>query len=54
LLDAKCDIKSINPGPINTPMIQHHQCVKFDPVELSQKIRSIAEDRTIKRVDLWL
>jgi NAD(P)-dependent dehydrogenase (short-subunit alcohol dehydrogenase family) len=54
LLDAKCDIKSINPGPINTPMIQHHQCVKFDPVELSQKIRSITEDRTIKRVDLWL
>lgn len=54
LLDAECDIKIINPGPIDTPMIQHHQCVKFDPAELSQKIRSMAEDRTVKRVDLWL
>jgi hypothetical protein len=54
LLDAVCDIKIVNPGPIDTPMIQQHQCSKFDPAALAKKIRSITEDRSIKRVDLWL
>jgi hypothetical protein len=54
LLDAQCDIKIVNPGPVDTPMIQHHQCTKFNPVQLAHKIRSISEDRSIKRVDLWL
>lgn len=54
LLDATCDIKIVNPGPIDTLMIQQHQCVKFDPMVLAKKIRSITEDRSVKRVDLWL
>ena len=54
LSDAQCDIKMVNPGPIDTPMIQHHQCTKFDPAVLAQKIRTITQDRSIKRVDLWL
>lgn len=54
LLDAVCDIKIINPGPIDTPMIAAHQCVKFNPDELAAKIKTIAEDTTIKRVDLWV
>lgn len=54
LLTAKCDMKIINPGPIDTPMIAQHQCVKFDPMVLAVKIKSIVEDPTVKRVDLWL
>lgn len=54
LLTAKCDMKIINPGPIDTPMIAEHQCIKFDPLVLALKIKSIVEDSTIKRVDLWL
>lgn len=54
LLDAKCDIKIINPGPIDTPMIAHHQCAKFNPDTLASKIKTITEEPSIKRVDLWL
>lgn len=54
LLDAQCDIKIINPGPIDTPMVATHQCTKFDPVDLSNRIKSIAAENTLKRVDLWL
>lgn len=54
LLDARCDIKIINPGPIDTPMIAHHQCVKYDPDALAIKIRNIVSDPDLKRVDLWL
>lgn len=54
LLDALCDIKIINPGPIDTPMISAHQCVKFNTNELASKIKTIVADPAIKRVDLWL
>lgn len=54
LLNAQCDLKIINPGPIDTEMIAHQQCVKYDPDKLAVKIKNIIEDPTIKRVDLWL
>jgi hypothetical protein len=54
LLTARCDLKIINPGPIDTRMIAHQQCVKFHPDALALKIKSIVEDPTIKRIDLWL
>jgi hypothetical protein len=54
LLDAKCDMKIIHPGPIDTAMLQHIDCVKFNPGILASKIKTIVEDSTIKRVDLWL
>jgi NAD(P)-dependent dehydrogenase (short-subunit alcohol dehydrogenase family) len=54
LLDACCDIKIINPGPVDTEMIAHQQCKKFDTTVLANKIKSIVSDPTIKRVDLWL
>ena len=54
LLTAKCDLKIINPGPIDTPMIAHHQCLKYNPDELAVKIKTVIEDPTIKRLDLWL
>ena len=54
LLDSHCDIKIINPGPIDTDMIAHQQCKKFDTTVLANKIKSIVSDHTVKRVDLWL
>jgi hypothetical protein len=54
LLDSECDIKIINPGPVDTAMISHQHCAKFDPTVLAYKIKSIAADSTIKRVDLWV
>lgn len=54
LLTAKCDLKIINPGPIDTAMIAHQQCVKYNPDELAIKIKNLISDPTIKRVDLWL
>ena len=54
LLDALCDIKIINPGPIDTPMVSQHQCSKFDPIVLAVKIKNIVADASVKRVDLWL
>lgn len=54
LLTANCDLKIINPGPIDTAMIAHQQCVKYHPDELAIKIKMLIEDPTIKRVDLWL
>lgn len=54
LLTAQCDLKIINPGPIDTAMIAHQQCAKFSPDDLAAKIKTIVDDPTIKRVDLWL
>jgi hypothetical protein len=54
LLTAKCDLKIINPGPIDTAMVAHQQCVKYNPDELAIKIKNLIQDPTIKRVDLWL
>jgi hypothetical protein len=54
LLTARCDLKIINPGPVDTPMVSHQKCVKYTPEELAIKIKMLMEDPTIKRVDLWL
>ena len=51
---AECDMKIINPGPIDTDMMQHVDCKKFDAEILANKIQQIASDPNIKRVDLWL
>ena len=54
LLDAKCDMKIVNPGPIDTDMIKHLNTIKLDPDGLAHKIKKIVSDPTLKRVDLWL
>lgn len=54
LLTALCDIKIVNPGPIDTAMIQHLQCSKLNPEDLAQQIKSIVANPLLKRVDLWL
>jgi len=54
LSTAKCDMKIINPGPIDTDMIQHLNCVKINPATLANSIKTIVNDATLKRVDLWV
>ena len=54
LLTAKCNMKIIHPGPIDTAMIKHVDCVKMNTVDLAQDIKNIAMSDTINRVDLWL
>jgi hypothetical protein len=54
LLDAKCDMKIINPGPIDTDMIKHLDTVKLNPDDLADKIKNIVSDPTLKQVDLWI
>lgn len=54
IASAKCDMKIINPGPIDTPMVAHLNVVKFDPLVLAKKIKEFAQDRSIKRIDLWV
>jgi len=54
LLTAKCDMKIIHPGPIDTDMVKHITCVKMSPVDLARTIKDIVMSDTIKRVDLWL
>ena len=48
-----CDVKLINPGPIDTKMIGHLNCVKMPPDWLAQKIVWVMQQPEIKRVDLW-
>jgi len=52
--DAKCDMKIINPGPVDTEMISHLDVKKMSPNNLAQRIVEIVQDPDIKRVDLWL
>jgi hypothetical protein len=52
---SKCDIKLINPGPIDTDMIrQYHYDNKMSPDQVAEKIISIMKDPMIRKVDLWL
>jgi hypothetical protein len=54
LPSAKCDMKIINPGPIDTEMVAHLSIDKLDTAVLASKIKSISKDATIKRIDLWI
>jgi NAD(P)-dependent dehydrogenase (short-subunit alcohol dehydrogenase family) len=51
---AKCDIKLINPGAIDTPMIQHIDYDnKMSPESAAEKIVDIMSVPCFKKVDLW-
>jgi hypothetical protein len=52
-LTAKCSIKIINPGPIDTDMIANVNCAKIDPMDLSTRIRNWVNDPYIRRIDIW-
>lgn len=50
--NAKCTLKLINPGPIDTDMIAHQQCKKANPALLATNIKDWITNPFIKRVDL--
>lgn len=55
MLCCQCDIKLINPGSIDTHMMQHITGIKkFHVRDLGARIVAAAFDPTIKRLDLWL
>jgi hypothetical protein len=54
LLSAKCDLKIINPGPVDTDMVLHLSEPKMSVQELASRVKYIVNDTTIKRLDLWL
>jgi NAD(P)-dependent dehydrogenase (short-subunit alcohol dehydrogenase family) len=52
--NAKCNIKLINPGPIDTDMVSHLQCIKMSPAHIADRIAWLIDQPDIKRLDLWL
>lgn len=54
LSTAQCDMKIINPGVFDTDMAANLSAKKMSPLDLAKKIKTIAADSTLKRVDLWL
>jgi hypothetical protein len=52
---AQCDIKLINPGAIDTKMIEHLTVAnKMSAKFVAKKITNVMQDPCIKKVDLWL
>ena len=52
---AVCDLKLVNPGAIDTAMIQHlNFSNKMLPEFAAEKIVAIMKESTFKKVDLWL
>lgn len=55
MLCCACDLKLINPGPIDTHMMHHITGIKkFNINDLGARIATVAFDPAIKRIDLWL
>ena len=51
---AQCDIKLINPGAIDTAMIQHLDFAdKMTPTFAAEKIVAVMKEPSFKKVDLW-
>ena len=50
---SACDVKLLNPGPIDTNMLSHLDCVKMSPDWLAEKIIWVMQQPEIKRIDLW-
>jgi hypothetical protein len=51
---AQCDIKLINPGAIDTAMIQHlNFAKKMTPAFVAEKIAAVMKEPSFKKVDLW-
>jgi short-subunit dehydrogenase len=52
---SQCDIKLVNPGAIDTKMIEHLNFdAKMSLEFVAKKIINVMQDPCIKKVDLWL
>jgi NAD(P)-dependent dehydrogenase (short-subunit alcohol dehydrogenase family) len=52
--DCECNIKLINPGPIDTDMVKHLQCNKLSTNHVAERICWLLHQPDIKRLDLWV
>lgn len=50
---ALCDIKLINPGPIDTAMVNHLKCNKLSTDSVAKHVCRMLTQSDIKRLDLW-
>lgn len=51
---AVCDLKIINPGAFDSVMVKNLNVPKMSLFDLANKIKTVAGDPLIKRLDLWL
>ena len=51
---AQCDLKIVNPGAFDSDMVSHLDVPKMSLYDLATRIKKIANDPILKRVDLWL
>lgn len=54
ITNARCDMKIINPGAIDTPMVASHQISKMSTEYVATRIVDFVRDPINKRLDLWL
>lgn len=50
---SKCDIKLINPGPVETKMTEHLNIEKISKKQFAEQLKEIMFNPNLKRVDLW-
>lgn len=51
--DTLCDIKLINPGPVDTAMVDHLKCKKLTVDHVASRISWLLTQPDVKRLDLW-
>jgi hypothetical protein len=51
--ECLCQIKLLNPGPIDTPMIQHLSVPKLSLIEFSKLVVLLLENPVLRRLDAW-
>jgi hypothetical protein len=54
MVNSQCDIKLINPGPLDTDLIRNLEITKMPVTEAAECMSKFIFDPRIKRVDLWL
>lgn len=50
---CKCDIKLINPGPVETKMTEHLNIEKLNKKHFANLLKEVMFNPYLKRVDLW-
>lgn len=51
--ECSCAVKLINPGAIDTDMIQHLTVPKMSVEQVTQYVNQLITDPVLKRIDLW-
>jgi hypothetical protein len=55
MVNSACDVKLINPGPIDTDLIRNIENIKkMSVTEAADRMTKYILDPVVRRVDLWL